>query len=399
MTSRLALSLLLAAASAIALNWGFFTQHEQAAKLPPLRLRHPLRSLWILFSNPAWLLGFLVGIGGWALYVAALAFGPLSLVQAVSAGGIGILALLVWRIGGVRLSNREWLGVACSVGGLVLLGVSLIGQGGNAHHWGTKGSWIAIALWMAASAILAGIAAGPGRRLFASGAGLGIAAGFFYAAGDVGTKAAVAGGARLAFIPAVLAAHGLAFILLQLGFQRGGALATAGVATLFTNAVPIAAGMALFHESLPSGPLGALRILSFAAVITGAVLLTRPQTEAEDKPTTTETDHAPATKRSTHERATIVAGRWLKRWSPPLFTGKMRIETSPAHHSQGSASALCVPFGGRLSCSALVEPPVEKRRTHSAVAGQGALICWRASGLTGARSRGARGSGLLRFLP
>jgi drug/metabolite transporter (DMT)-like permease len=277
MSVRLALSLLLAAGSAIAFNWGFFAQHEQAAKLPPLRLRRPLRSLWLLFSNPRWLLGFLVGIGGWGLYVGALAFGPLSLVQAVSAGGIGILALLVWRIGGVRLSRRELIGVGLSLGGLVLLGVSLVGQGGNTHHLGSKGSWITIALWMAASAVLAGIAAGPGRSLLTSGAGLGIAAGFCYAAGDVGTKAAVTGGGRLAFIPAVLAAHGLAFVLLQLGFQRGGALATAGVATLFTNAVPIAAGMALFHEPLPSGVLGALRILSFAAVVIGAGLLTRPE--------------------------------------------------------------------------------------------------------------------------
>jgi drug/metabolite transporter (DMT)-like permease len=290
-TARLGLSLLLAACSAVALNWGFFTQHEQAAKLPPLQLRHPLRSLWLLFSNIGWLVGFLVGIAGWALYVAALAYGPLSLVQAVSAGGIGILALLVWRIGHVQLSNREWVGVAFSVAGLVLLAISLIGQGGHAHHWGNQGSWMTITAWMGASAILAGLAAGPGRRLFASGAGLGIAAGFFYAAGDVATKAAVAGGARLAFVPAVLAAHGLAFILLQLGFQRGGALATAGVATLFTNAVPIIAGMVLFHEPLPSGPLGVLRILSFAAVVTGAVLLTRPETQAAHA-TATETDFA-----------------------------------------------------------------------------------------------------------
>ncbi len=293
MTFRLTLSLLLAAGSAIALNWGFFAQHEQASKLPPLRLRHPLRSLRLLFSNPGWLLGFLVGIGGWGLYVGALAFGPLSLVQAVSAGGIGILALLVWRIGGVELSDREWVGVALSVGGLVLLGVSLIGRGGNTHHWGSKGSWVAIVVWMGASAALAGAAAGPGRRLFASGAGLGIAAGFFYAAGDVGTKAAVAGGGRLAFVPAVLATHGLAFVLLQLGFQRGGVLATAGVATLFTNAVPIAAGMALFHEPMPSGALGVLRVLSFAAVVTGAALLTRPEGQAADTATTSRPDSRP----------------------------------------------------------------------------------------------------------
>jgi hypothetical protein len=279
-TAKLLLSLLLAAGSALALNWGFFAQHEQATKLPPLTLRRPLRSLVLLFSNPRWLMGFVVGIGGWGLYVGALAFGPLSLVQATSAGGIGILALLVWRVAGVRLHRHEWLGVGLSVGGLVLLGLSLIGRGGNAHHWGNAGSSLRIAVWMAASALVALLSVGPGRRLLAAGAGFGVGAGFFYAAGDVGTKAAVGGGGRIAFVPALLAAHGLAFVLLQLGFQRGSALATAGVATLFTNAVPIVAGMVLFHEPLPHGLLGALRILSFVIVVAGAALLTRPAPDA-----------------------------------------------------------------------------------------------------------------------
>ena len=275
MSGRLALALLLALLSAGALNWGFFRQHEQASTLPPLALAHPLRSLRVLFGNGRWLVGFLVGILGWVFYVAALAFGPLSIVQAASAGGIGVLALLVWRWGGATLARREWLGVAVSVGGLVVLGISLLGRGGNAHHWGGKTSWIAIAIWLAGSGLLAAFFAGPGARLVVAGAGLGIGAGFLYAAGDVGTKAAVAGGWRLLFVPALLAAHGLGFVMLQLGFQRGGALATAGVATLFTNATPIAAGMALFHEPLPAGVRGALRLLAFAAVVVGAVLLTR----------------------------------------------------------------------------------------------------------------------------
>ena len=73
----------------------------------------------------------------------------------------------------------------------------------------------------------------------------------------------------------MLAGHGLGFVFLQLGFQRGGALTTAGVATLFTNAVPIAAGMVLFGDGVPSGALGVARVLSFAAVVAGAALLTR----------------------------------------------------------------------------------------------------------------------------
>jgi hypothetical protein len=45
-----------------------------------------------------------------------------------------------------------------------------------------------------------------------------------------------------------------------MGFRRGGALVTAGLATLLTNAIPIAAGMTIFHEPLPGGPVqGAAR--------------------------------------------------------------------------------------------------------------------------------------------
>ena len=108
---------------------------------------------------------------------------------------------------------------------------------------------------------------------------LGTTAGVLYAAGDVGTKAAVAGGSRLWFVPAILACHGLAFVALQIGFQRGRRLATAGVAVLWTNALPIAAGMALFGES--SG--GVARVAAFVLVLVAAVALARA-TEAEPLP-------------------------------------------------------------------------------------------------------------------
>jgi hypothetical protein len=276
-----AASFALAAASALALNWAYFAQHQQASRLPPLSVRRPVGSLALLFSNRRWLAGFAIGIGGWVLYVAALSLGTLSLVQAASAGGIGVLALLVWRLGGVRLSRREWAGVGFAISGLVLLAISLT-RSGTRHPFAAHASWVGVATWMAATGAVAAAFAGPLSRFLAGGAGLGIAAGLCYSAGDVGTKAAVAGGSRLLFGAPVLAAHGLGFVFLQLGFQRGGALATAGVATLFTNAVPIAAGMVLYGDGLPSGMLGVARLLSFAAVVAGAVLLTRGPGVAAD---------------------------------------------------------------------------------------------------------------------
>jgi hypothetical protein len=263
-TVALAGGLLLALASASALNWGYFVQHGVASALPPLTLRRPLASLRLLFGNLRWVIGFVVGIGGWVLYVAALALAPLSLVQAASAGGIGLLALLASRH--ARLTPWERCGVAVAVGGLVLLGVSLTGGTTTA----TAGHWEDVAVWIVVSAALAGLAAG--RR---TAAGLGIAAGVLYAAGDVATKAAVHGGGRLAFVPVLLACHGLAFVALQLGFQRGGVLATAGLATLLTNALPIAAGTTLYGEGL--GSLPAVRVLAFACTVAGAALLSGPE--------------------------------------------------------------------------------------------------------------------------
>lgn len=262
----------LALLSAGCLNWGFLRQHGSASQLPPLSVRRPIASLRLLFANLRWLTGFVVGLAGWALYVAALRLAPLSLVQAVSAGGIGLLALLVERTTDVKLTRREWSGVASAVVGLLLLGLSLTGGQASGGH----GSAAAVGLWIALSLVVAALFVGPAAPRLAGGAGFGLAAGLLYAAGDVATKAAVGGGVALLFTGAVLACHGLAFVALQLGFQRGSALATAGVSNLAMNALPIAAGTLLFGESLPGGPAGALRLLAFAAVVAGAGLLVRP---------------------------------------------------------------------------------------------------------------------------
>jgi hypothetical protein len=74
----------------------------------------------------------------------------------------------------------------------------------------------------------------------------------------------------------VIAGYALGTGFLQLGYQKGGALTVAGLATLLTNALPIAAGTVVLGEPVPSGALGGLRIVAFAAVTIGAILLARP---------------------------------------------------------------------------------------------------------------------------
>lgn len=278
---QIALALVLTIVSTCALDLGYLLQHGVVANLPPLSLRRPIASARSLLSEPRWLTGSGIQVGGFVLYVVALALAPLSLVQATSAGGIGILAIMVSRITHVALTRSEKIGAAVSVLGLALLGVSLF----SAHGEGSGATQVWVAIWLGASAVGAILCIVLLARAIGRAPAWGIAAGIFFAAGDVATKMAVSGGlANVAFLACLIVFYGAGTAVLQAAFQRGGALTTAGLSTLLTNALPIAAGMALFHEHLPSGLVGVFRVAAFAAVVVGAVLLAARNKEAEPHP-------------------------------------------------------------------------------------------------------------------
>ena len=277
--ASLGFGLILAFVTAVAFNWSWVAQHTITSQLPKLTIRNGRQSLGVLFGDRRWRFAFLVGLAGWALYIVALRLAPLSLVQAVSAGGLGLLAILAQRAEGTRLPRREWAGVGLAVLGLVFLSVSLAGGSSDSR----PGNWIVVALWFVVSLVLVVVSIGPAARFLAAGAGWGIAAGLTYAAADVGTKEAVHGGVLLLFIAPVWACHGLAFCLIQLAFQRGRALATAGLSSFCTNALPIVGGIAIFHERTPPGALGVIRFAAFGCVVVGAAAVARRDTERFDE--------------------------------------------------------------------------------------------------------------------
>jgi hypothetical protein len=266
---QIAYALLITLVSACLLNVGYLLEHSVASQAAPLSLRRPVASVRSLLGNPRWLLGFGAEGAGWLLYVGALALAPLSLVQATAAGGIGILAIMVSRATHVPLSGGERLGALLSVVGLALLGVSLLGS----HGEGSTSGYVWISVWLIASAIAAACLIRL-SRVIGGGPAWGLAAGILFAAGDVSTKMAVSGGAaNVAFLASLIVFYAVGTAVLQAGFQRGSALTIAGLATLLTNALPIAAGMLVFHEPFPSGWVGAVRIIAFAGVVGGAFLL------------------------------------------------------------------------------------------------------------------------------
>jgi hypothetical protein len=271
LTVGFAIALVLAVASTTLINIAYLRQHEAAAALPALSMRRPLHAVRTLLSDRSWLRGFAMETGGFALYAAALALAPLALVQSIAAGGIGVLAYASARLAGRGMRRHEIAGVIVSVLGLAALAVSLIGGERDGH-----GSTLPIVLWLAVTAVIAALVLVIGRGVGGMAAAQGAAGGLFFAIGDISMKVVTQGGERVAFLVTVIAGYALGTWLLQLGYQLGGALTVAGVATLFTNALPIAAGTIVLDEPVPSGPLGWLRLLAFAAVVLGAILLTRP---------------------------------------------------------------------------------------------------------------------------
>lgn len=201
-------------------------------------------------------------------------------MQSIAAGGIGLLAYLSFRLTGRRLGGRALIGVLVSVLGLLALAASLAGGSGE----GNGGSTLSVLLWLGATAALALAVVLLGRRVLGVAVANAIAGGLCFSAADISTKLATQGGARSAFVIALIAGYALGTALLQLGYQAGAALTVAGLATLLTNVLPIAAGTIVLEEPVPSGALGGLRLLAFAAVTIGAVLLARPADQVRGGP-------------------------------------------------------------------------------------------------------------------
>jgi hypothetical protein len=268
-----AVGLVLALVSTALTNLAYLREHDAAAELPVLCMRRPLHSARLLLEDRSWMLGFAMESTGFLLYAAALSLASLTLVQSIAAGGIGVLAYGSARMGHRQLSRREFFGVVISVVGLGALAVSLAGGSGE----GSGGATGPILIWLGVTAGAAVAVLSLGRRALGIAVANGVAGGLFFSIGDISTKLATQGGARVGFVLTLILGYTLGTALLQVGYQAGGALTVAGVATLLTNALPIAAGALVLDEPVPSGFLGGMRVLAFAAVVAGAVLLARPQ--------------------------------------------------------------------------------------------------------------------------
>lgn len=284
----LLLGLGLTLASAFTTNVGFLFRHRGAVAAPEVDIRRPLHSAVGLFRSKWWTVGYVLAAIAYALHVGGLALAPLSLVQAVLAGGLVLLGVIAERWFGFHLGRREWTGVALASIGLAFLTLTAGGETG-----GTSSDY-SLAAMLAWESALVGIgtllilAHRNQRHDSRKGILLAVAAGLLFTVSHVAVKAATGMGDDIAnavpFVLIALAAGICAFFASARSLQIGEGVSVIAVTSIASNASSIPAGVVVFGDPLGEGTMTiALRCLAFLLVVVAATLIPGPTRAGESR--------------------------------------------------------------------------------------------------------------------
>jgi drug/metabolite transporter (DMT)-like permease len=277
------LGILLALACALATNIGFLFKHRGVRQAPPVDMRHPLRTARSLFRVRFFAIGMGIACFAWLFHVAALSLAPLSLVQSVLAGGMVLLAVMAERIFGMRIGRRQWLGLAATAIGLIMLAVTLPATHGADSRFSLPGM-----IAFEAALITGGILLIMGPRIGAPrehhGYMLGAAAGILFGVSDIGIKAIsglVLSGGIMGFLTpwlvvSLVASVG-AFYAIAKGLQDGEAVPVIAVTGTAANVAGVVGGIIVFGDPLAGNPLSlAVQLMAFMLVLLAAWLMPAP---------------------------------------------------------------------------------------------------------------------------
>jgi hypothetical protein len=277
------LGILLALACALATNIGFLYKHRGACAAPAVDIRHPIACARSLFASRWFALGMLVATGAWLFHVAAMALAPLSLVQAVLAGGVVLLAVMAERLFGLKVGRRQWLGLGLTAAGLILLGFTLPATHGAHSRFSVPGM-IAFEAGLIGFGALLIIGPRIGAPAQHHGFMLGAAAGILFGVSDVAIKAisGLVGSAGVAgllspWTVVTVAASVAGFYASAKGLQDGEAVPVIAVTGTAANVAGIFGGIVVFGDPLSGSPLGlAVQCLAFVLVLVAAWLTPAP---------------------------------------------------------------------------------------------------------------------------
>jgi drug/metabolite transporter (DMT)-like permease len=278
------LGIFLALLCAVASNLAFFFKHRGACEACAVDIKHPLRTAKSLYSSKWFTLGMLIGGGAWGVHVAAISLAPLSVVQAVLAGGVALLAVMAEKIFGLEVGPRQWWGLALTACGLILLGVTL------PHSEGTHSSFslpamIAFEAGLFAVGTLLIMGKHIGGKDEHHGVMLAAASGILFGVCNVGVKAltGIVGDAGVLgillspWLYIAIAGSVTAFYASARSLQDGDAVPVIAITGTAANISCIAGGIIVFGDPMPSDTLGiAIQATAFVMVIVASALMPAP---------------------------------------------------------------------------------------------------------------------------
>src|SRR5918998_1661004 len=288
----LVLGLALAALSAAASNVGFLLRHRGAVAAPDVDARHLLRSAIELFKSKWWTIGYVVAFLAYALHVGALSLAPLSLVQAVLAGGIVLLGVFAERLFGEELGRRQWVGIILAAVGLSFLAIT----GGTREGQETANYSVAAMLAFESALVALGVvlllSSRRPRVRGNQGILLAVAAGLLFTLTHVAVKAASGKLDTSAlelvaspYIPVAVAGGIAAFFVSARSLQIGPGVPVIALTSVAGIASSVPAGIIVFGDPLgDDAALIVLRSLAFVLVTVAVAAIPAPVRAATPDP-------------------------------------------------------------------------------------------------------------------
>ncbi|WP_233520283.1 DMT family transporter [Prauserella sp. PE36] len=255
----------------------------------PHGMRMSVPVLRMLVRRPVWVLGVAAMLAGLALQAAALAFGPIVLIQPLLISELGFALVLSGVAFGSRLRPREWAAVLSTAGSVALLLVALAPAGGDPSR-ASADSWL-LGCVLTVGAVAALVTLGHRNRHAHRAVYLGMAAGVWFAftaalvaamtdaLGDGGVAALVSAWQTYAMVLAGPAG----FLLLQ-SMLRAGRLEASQPALVLSN--PLAAlgwGVVVFGETVRGEAWITVEVLAAVIIAVSTAMLARSSLLTDDR--------------------------------------------------------------------------------------------------------------------
>ncbi|MFE6668243.1 hypothetical protein ACFVFH_32400 [Streptomyces sp. NPDC057697] len=232
-----------------------------------------------LLGRGAWWSAVALNAAGALLHVAALKYGPLTLVQPLGALTLVAAVPLGARAAGRRVTRTEWRGTILTLLGL---GALLLTAGGSAPRE-TLSLPEALAVGAGTMAVVAGLSRPGARPGLRHAAESGITSGVASALTQTLTVSVTDHTGpllswRLVVVALLVSAFATGGLLLSQTAYRGGLGAPLAVVTLANPVAAAAIGLALLGERLQGGTASLLlALLGTVAAVRGVILLSRAQ--------------------------------------------------------------------------------------------------------------------------